>query len=679
MALIYEKWSAQPTATTIDVLDRLLLIQNSTGLSKQITWQTIAASLPATGVQDVTASSPLASSGGLTPNITLASPVPVSLGGSGQTALGTALQVLRTNAAATGTEWATLAGSGTVTSVSVTTANGVSGSVATATTTPAITLTLGAITPTSVNGNTISTGTGTLTLSTFTVTAAGNATISGTNTGDQLNIAGNSNTATNLQGGLAGQIAYQTGASTTTFLAVGTNGYVLTLSGGLPVWAPGGGGSVTSVTASSPLASSGGANPNITLSTSVPISLGGTGRTAVGTALQVLRTNAAATGTEWATIASGGTVTSVSVTTANGVSGSVATATTTPAITLTLGNITPTTVNGLTIVSGAYTLTMLNDATVYGINSGDQLNVLGSSGSSDTATILDDNATNSAMNVTWVTSNTGNLPIKVSTTGLRFNPNTKRLGVGVATPLGAVDIAYNYDLGVPSLFIGADATTDDLHTRTNATDKIGTIAFPHYTNAELPMAGIMGFTLTGSNLLYFGGGTSNLNACTQMRFYTGATTTTPGGTAAMAIVDNGDVGIGTLNMSARTHILGEDSTSGLFALKVDNSSDAPIIHARNDVTVGIGMTNAVAFLQIAAGTTTKAPFRLTSGTNKTTAAAGEMEYDGTNLFFTRTGTTRETIITASAVNVVSPTSPNRTLTINHGGTTYYVAAKTTND
>lgn len=44
-----------------------------------------------------------------------------------------------------------------------------------------------------------------------------------------------------------------------------------------------------------------------------------------------------------------GTVTSVSVTSANGVSGSVATATTTPAITLTLGAITPTTVNGLTL------------------------------------------------------------------------------------------------------------------------------------------------------------------------------------------------------------------------------------------------------------------------------------------------------------------------------------------
>ncbi|KKP89415.1 MAG: Outer membrane protein, hemagluttinin-like protein [Parcubacteria group bacterium GW2011_GWC1_36_108] len=48
-----------------------------------------------------------------------------------------------------------------------------------------------------------------------------------------------------------------------------------------------------------------------------------------------------------------GTVTTVSVTTANGISGTVANATTTPAITLTLGSITPSTVNGLTLASAA--------------------------------------------------------------------------------------------------------------------------------------------------------------------------------------------------------------------------------------------------------------------------------------------------------------------------------------
>ncbi len=53
-----------------------------------------------------------------------------------------------------------------------------------------------------------------------------------------------------------------------------------------------------------------------------------------------------------------GTVTSVSVVTGNGVSGSVATATTTPAITLTLGDITPSKVNGNTITTGTGTLTL---------------------------------------------------------------------------------------------------------------------------------------------------------------------------------------------------------------------------------------------------------------------------------------------------------------------------------
>lgn len=58
-----------------------------------------------------------------------------------------------------------------------------------------------------------------------------------------------------------------------------------------------------------------------------------------------------------------GTVTSVSVTTANGVSGSVANSTTTPAITLTLGAITPSTVRGLTITTTTGTFTLTNAKT----------------------------------------------------------------------------------------------------------------------------------------------------------------------------------------------------------------------------------------------------------------------------------------------------------------------------
>lgn len=95
---------------------------------------------------------------------------PQGAAGEGVAAGGTTGQVL---AKASGTdydtEWISVSGTGTVTSVSVTTANGVSGTVATATTTPAITLALGAITPTSVASSGNLTG----------------ANLSGTNTGDQ--------------------------------------------------------------------------------------------------------------------------------------------------------------------------------------------------------------------------------------------------------------------------------------------------------------------------------------------------------------------------------------------------------------------------------------------------------------------------------------------------------------
>jgi hypothetical protein len=49
-------------------------------------------------------------------------------------------------------------------------------------------------------------------------------------------ITGNAATATNVQGGAAGSVHYQSAANTTAMLGIGTTGQVLTVSGGLPVW-----------------------------------------------------------------------------------------------------------------------------------------------------------------------------------------------------------------------------------------------------------------------------------------------------------------------------------------------------------------------------------------------------------------------------------------------------------
>lgn len=99
--------------------------------------------------------------------------------------------------------------------------------------------------------------------------------------------------------------------------------------------------------------------------TALPVANGGTGQVTAPAALAAfLPAQGSAAGkflftdgtTAYWETASGpglGSVTSVSVTTANGVSGTVALATTTPQISLTLGAITPTTVNGLTLASAA--------------------------------------------------------------------------------------------------------------------------------------------------------------------------------------------------------------------------------------------------------------------------------------------------------------------------------------
>lgn len=77
--------------------------------------------------------------------------------------------------------------------------------------------------------------------------------------------------------------------------------------------------------------------------------------------------------TAWQTLSGTGTVTSVSVATANGVSGTVANSTTTPAITLALGAITPTSINGVTVTNGGSgALTVTGTTAVSGTNTGDQ-------------------------------------------------------------------------------------------------------------------------------------------------------------------------------------------------------------------------------------------------------------------------------------------------------------------
>lgn len=140
-------------------------------------------------------------------------------------------------------------------------------------------------------------------------------------------------------------------------------------------------------------------NPTVDISSSyiAAIANGGTGQTTANSAFNALVPSQGGnngkflktdgTNTSWATETGTGTVTSVSVVTANGLAGTVATSTTTPAITLS------TTVTGLlkgngTAISAAvsgtdYLATVATDATLTGNGtSGSPLSVVGSGGGS---------------------------------------------------------------------------------------------------------------------------------------------------------------------------------------------------------------------------------------------------------------------------------------------------------
>jgi hypothetical protein len=165
--------------------------------------------------------------------------------------------------------------------------------------------------------------------------------------------------ATNLVGGVAGSVPYQTGATATTFLSIGSAGTVITSTGTAPQWS-----------AQSSLA--------------------------VGSA-----TNLA-----------GGTAGALAYNTGSGATSFLSLGTST--YILTAGASAPQYTDPSTITVGTATnATSATNATNTGIT--------------------DDTTTNATMYLTWVTANTGNLPQKVTSSKLTFNPSS-----GVLTCTGGV-------------------------------------------------------------------------------------------------------------------------------------------------------------------------------------------------------------------------------------------------
>ena len=196
-------------------------------------------------------------------------------------------------------------------------------------------------------------------------------------------------------------------------------------------------GRVTSITTAS--ASSGFANP---MTTAGDLIVGGTsgaaGRLGIGSAGQVLTVVSGAAA--WTTLATGGTVTSASVVTANGVSATVANATTTPAFTFTLDVITPSSVAATGTVTGS---------NLSGTNTGDQTNITGTS-ANVTGIVAVANGGTGASTLTGLVKGTGTTAMVSATAGTDYVVPSGSI-TGTAANITGVATVANGGTGVATL------------------------------------------------------------------------------------------------------------------------------------------------------------------------------------------------------------------------------------
>jgi len=322
-----------------------------------------------------------------------------------------------------------------------------------------VAITGGTINGTTIGGSTAAAVTGTTVTANTQFTGAGTGL---TGTATSLSIGGNAatatsaTTATNIAGGAAGSVPYQTASGTTALLAAGTDGYVLKLAAGLPTWAAGASGSVTSVAQSftgglisvggSPITTSG------TLALTVAGTSGGipyfssasTWATSAALAANALVIGGGA-GVAPSTITTGtGVVTALGVNTGsagafvvNGGAlgtpsgGTVTNLTGTASINIngTVGATTPTT--------GSFTtLTVTSTVSANGsVGTSGQVLTSAGVGSAVTwttpavyATVTDDTTTNATRYPLFASVTTGNLTTEyVSSTKLKYNPSTGAL------------------------------------------------------------------------------------------------------------------------------------------------------------------------------------------------------------------------------------------------------------
>jgi hypothetical protein len=240
---------------------------------------------------------------------------------------------------------------------------------------------------------------------------------------------------------------------------------------------------------------------------------------------------------------------------------------------------------------------------------------------------------NGGTNATTLTANKvmiGNGTSGVLTpTNLHWDNTSSRLGIGTAVPSQKLSIVGNItsgtdpDIASPlglgyTLMLNNSAQTNFIMNTASETGAFSPVFLPIRSRGTLSSPTVVS---SGDRLFLFGalgyGNTGYDTEATGMLIETDA--------AAIS---------GSNHIPTRISFIG-NNTSGVGITYMTFKSSG---------NVGIGTASPAAVLHLKAGTATAstAPLKFTSGTNLTTAEAGAMEFNGTNLFFSPS-TTRHTV------------------------------------
>jgi hypothetical protein len=506
-----------------------------------------------------------------------------------------------------------------------------------------VAITGGTIDGTTIGGSTAAAVTGTIVTANTYFSGAG-TNLTGTASG--LSIGGNAatatsatsaTTATNLAGGASGSLPYQSAPSTTTFLAAGSNGQVLTLASGVPSWATPTTGTVTSVgTAGTvngltltggPITTSGTITLGGTLDLSAPPTIGNTtpntgkfttltvndnatfGTSNSDTINFVGRINSdfdpatdntydlGRVGHEWRNLYIDGTanIDSLIADTAD----------------INAGTIDNTSIGLTTAAAGYFTTLSLTSTLAVNGSTGTNGQVLQSNGSSaptwvtpsSYATVTDDTTTNATRYPLYADQTTGNLTTEfVSSTKLQFNPST-----GVFTSTSFSGAGTGLTGTATSLSIGGNAATAT--SATTATNIAGGTAnqIPFQTGAGAtsfivaPTTASTALTWSGSAFTWATGGSSvtisddTTTNATRYPLFADATTGTVSTTYVSSTKLQYNPSKGELSAPAQI------SSNGIVINSQTVSADYTIAAGNNGLSAGTVSVNSGVTVTIATG------------------------------------------------------------------------------